>query len=100
MQTLTCPWNIFVNEPVADELSLPSPLDPHLDKCHGLPNGRISMFFAIQEEVRLSFCCLGDYKSIASCSILSIPNERTQSLLPSSGLAVGSRVTCALIGSR
>lgn len=45
MQTLTCPWNIFVNEPVADELSLPSPLDPHLDKCHGLPNGRISMFF-------------------------------------------------------
>lgn len=84
MQTLTCPWNIFVNEP--NELPpLSLSLSPHLDKCHGLPNGRISVFFVIQEKVRPPFCCLGDYKSIASCSIfLLIPNERVQWLLPSS----------------
>lgn len=58
-------------------------------------------FFFIEEEVRLPFFCLGDYRSIASCSIvMSIPNERVQSLLPSSGLRGGGpRVTCALIGS-
>lgn len=74
MQTLTCPWNVFVNE---RQSSLLPSLSPHWYKCHGLPNGANQYVFAIQEEVRLSFGCLGDYKSIASCSIFwSIPNEK------------------------
>lgn len=43
VQTLTCPWNIFVNESRRMS-SLPSPsFHPHLDKCHGLPNRPLAM---------------------------------------------------------
>ena len=55
---------------------------PHMNSCHEFPNGECFLLFF---KKGLSHCCLSDYKSMASCSMFSIPNEMFHSLLPSFG---------------